>query len=67
MKRRDLERALKAMGYTHVGGSKHDRWVNKSGSYTATVPRHNEVEEVFFSLGGVFKLKERHPAVLGSR
>lgn len=46
MKRRDLERALKAMGYTHVGGSKHDRWVNKSGCYTATVPRHNEVEEV---------------------
>ncbi|MBI5814638.1 MAG: type II toxin-antitoxin system HicA family toxin [Nitrospinae bacterium] len=45
MKRRDLERALKAMGYTHIGGSKHERWVNKSGSYTAAVPRHKEIEE----------------------
>lgn len=38
------------MGYVMLTGVKrggsHDKWVNKSGSYSVTVPRHNEVNEL---------------------
>lgn len=34
------------MGYSHAGGAKHDKWVNKSGSCAVTVPRHGEINEI---------------------
>lgn len=50
MKRREIERRLREMGYIMLTGAKrggsHDKWVNKSGSYSVTVPRHSEVNEI---------------------
>jgi predicted RNA binding protein YcfA (HicA-like mRNA interferase family) len=50
MKRREIERRLREMGYVMLAGMKrggsHDKWANKSGSYSVTVPRHNEVNEL---------------------
>lgn len=43
MKRRDLERHLRAHGARlDRHGSRHDWWVSQDGR--ATVPRHNEVK-----------------------
>jgi predicted RNA binding protein YcfA (HicA-like mRNA interferase family) len=50
MKRREIERRLREMGYVMLTGVKrggsHDKWVNKSGSCSVTVPSHNEVNEL---------------------
>ncbi|MEM9253639.1 MAG: type II toxin-antitoxin system HicA family toxin [Planctomycetota bacterium] len=45
MKRRDLERHLKAHGceFDHHGG-RHDVWVNLANGRDAAVPRHNEIK-----------------------
>jgi mRNA interferase HicA len=44
MKRRDLERQLKELGwrFSHHGGE-HDRWTN--GKEQESVPRHKEIKE----------------------
>jgi predicted RNA binding protein YcfA (HicA-like mRNA interferase family) len=44
MKRRDLEKQLKELGwwFSHHGGE-HDRWTN--GKEQESVPRHNEIRE----------------------
>jgi predicted RNA binding protein YcfA (HicA-like mRNA interferase family) len=44
MKRRDLEKKLRALGWLLVRhGSRHDVWSN--GERDLVVPRHNEINE----------------------
>ena len=44
MKRRDLERHLRAHGVRKVGeGAKHSKWRSADGLRATTVPRHNEI------------------------
>ena len=49
MKRRDIERRLRDMGYVLLTGIKrggnHDKWRNANGGYTASLPRHSEIGE----------------------
>ena len=46
MKRRELERRLRDMGWTlQRHGGKHDVWVSTDGSFTEYVPRHPEINE----------------------
>lgn len=42
MKRRDLERHLRAHGCREVGGSKHAKWRGPQDQVSA-VPRHKEI------------------------
>lgn len=49
MKKRDLEKALAALGYWRAGGTKHDKWINDQG-WTVMVPRHRELNE-FTAIG----------------
>ena len=44
MKKRDLEKKLKALGGVQTHGSKHDLWV--IGSEKIAVPRHREINEI---------------------
>jgi len=44
VKRRDLERALKDLGWYFLRhGGNHDRWTN--GNETEEIPRHREINE----------------------
>jgi mRNA interferase HicA len=43
MKKKDLDRALKDLGYWKDGGTKHEKWTN--GKHTEMVPRHKEIAE----------------------
>jgi len=46
MKRRDLERRLREMGWTlRRHGGKHDVWISADGAFTEFVPRHPEINE----------------------
>jgi len=46
MKRKELERRLRALGWTlQRHGGKHDVWVGGNGSFTEYVPRHPEINE----------------------
>jgi mRNA interferase HicA len=46
MKRRELERRLRELGWTlQRHGGKHDVWINAEGSFTEYVPRHPEINE----------------------
>ena len=46
MKRRELERRLKKLGWTFQRhGGKHDVWTSSEGSFTEYVPRHAEINE----------------------
>jgi predicted RNA binding protein YcfA (HicA-like mRNA interferase family) len=49
MKRRDLERRLRELGYVLLTGMRrggnHDKWRSANGGYTTAVPRHAEVSE----------------------
>ena len=45
MKKRDVDRLLSQMGYHLVGGGKHEKWENISGSYFVMVPRHKDIDE----------------------
>jgi mRNA interferase HicA len=46
MKRRELERRLKDLGWTFQRhGGKHDVWTSPDGSFTEYVPRHAEINE----------------------
>ena len=45
MKRRDLEKHLKAQGcYLHHAGGNHDVWVNPENGIKQPIPRHNEIK-----------------------
>lgn len=47
MKRRELEKRLRALGWSLVRhGGKHDAWSNADGTKSEYVPRHNEVNEL---------------------
>ena len=46
MKRRDLERRLRDLGWTlQRHGGKHDVWTNADHLFTEYVPRHAEINE----------------------
>jgi mRNA interferase HicA len=46
MKRRDLERRLRKMGWKFQRhGGKHDVWSNAAGTFTEYLPRHTEIAE----------------------
>jgi len=46
MKRRELERRLRDLGWVlQRHGGKHDVWHNSDGSFTEYVPRHTEINE----------------------
>ena len=46
MKRRDLERRLRNLGWKlQRHGGKHDVWCSPDGSFTEYVPRHAEINE----------------------
>jgi len=46
MKRRNLERRLRRLGWTlQRHGGKHDVWTNADGSFAEYVPRHAELHE----------------------
>ena len=46
MKRRELERRLRELGWTlQRHGGKHDVWITAAGLFTEYVPRHPEVNE----------------------
>jgi len=42
VKRRDLERHLRAHGCQPIGGTKHEKWRSPSG-HASVVPRDNEI------------------------
>ena len=47
MKRRELERRLRDLGWVlQRHGGKHDVWNNSDGSVTEYVPRHAEINEM---------------------
>ena len=47
MKRRELEKRLRALGWSLVRhGGKHDVWSNADGTRSEYVPRHSEVNEL---------------------
>jgi len=57
MKRKDLERQLKDLGwYFSRHGGKHDVWTN--GEETEMIPRHNEINE--FLAKKILKTAWRH-------
>jgi len=43
VKKRDLERRLKDLGFWQVEGAKHDKWTD--GVHTEPIPRHAEINE----------------------
>jgi mRNA interferase HicA len=46
MKRRELEKKLKALGWSFLRrGGKHDVWSNRDGTKTDYIPRHTEINE----------------------
>ena len=46
MKRRELERRLRDLGWTlRRHGGKHDVWSNADRSFTEYVPRHVEIND----------------------
>ena len=52
MKKRDLEKKLKELGWWNAGtGAKHDKWTN--GKDAIPVPRHSEINE--FTARGIIK------------
>lgn len=58
MKKRDLERALRDLGWWLIPGTKHDKWTN--GEQVEMVPRHTEINE--YTAKGIIKTAKRFPA-----
>ncbi len=43
MKKKDLEKILAKLGFSYIGGTKHNKWTDCV--HTEMVPRHTEVNE----------------------
>jgi hypothetical protein len=63
VKRRELERHLRANGCREVGGSKHAKWRGPNGEVSA-LPRHKEIGP---GLTRAIRKQLRVPAPEGSR
>lgn len=64
MKKREVERQLKALGWHFLrAGGNHDIWTN--GVEKTQVPRHNEVNE--YTAKGILKDAAKHPGPKGRR
>jgi mRNA interferase HicA len=61
VKRRDLEKKLKQLGWWKIDGSKHDKWTN--GRDCIAVPRHSEINE--FTARGIIREAENYNEVKG--
>lgn len=57
MKKKDLERQLKAWGYRLGHGGAHDYWENDDG-LKIPVPRHSEIVE--WTARAILKTAEKH-------
>lgn len=55
VKKRDLEKRLRELGFWLDGGGKHDKWTD--GIYTIPVPRHREINE--FTAKGILNQAEK--------
>lgn len=55
MKKRDLEKKLRELGFWPDGGTKHDKWTN--GDFVTMVPRHREINEL--TAKGILKDAEK--------
>ena len=59
MKKRDLEKALKSLGWWKSGDAgPHEKWTN--GVITRPLPRHKEINE--FTARGILKVARENPA-----
>jgi len=56
MKKRDLEKRLKKLGFWLDGGGKHDKWTD--GTHSIAVPRHREINK--FTAEGIIEEAERY-------
>jgi mRNA interferase HicA len=56
MKKVDLEKKLRSMGWQQAGGGKHDKWTN--GRHSIAVPRHREINE--HTARGIIRQAERY-------
>jgi hypothetical protein len=56
VKRRDLERQLKDLGWWEISGAKHGKWTN--GTQVTMVPRHSEVVE--WTARGIIKFAKQN-------
>jgi len=57
VKRRDLERQLKDLGWWEIPSAKHGKWTN--GSKVTMVPRHKEINE--WTAKGILKFASQNP------
>ena len=58
MKKRDLEKVLRALGWHFLrDGGNHEIWTN--GAETEPIPRHNEINEM--TAKGILKRVRRYP------
>lgn len=51
MKKRQLEKELKQLGWWQIHGTKHDKWTN--GTFSVAVPRLAEINE--YTARGIIK------------
>jgi predicted RNA binding protein YcfA (HicA-like mRNA interferase family) len=58
VKKRDLEKQLKALGWWQIEGTKHDKWTN--GEVVTMVPRHTEINE--YTAKGILKTAKQNPS-----
>lgn len=47
VKKREVDKWLKARGFKNVGGAKHDKYVHPDGRFTE-IPRHGDVKDFLF-------------------
>ena len=47
VKKREVDKWLKARGFQNVGGAKHDKYVHPDGRFTE-IPRHGDVKDFLF-------------------
>jgi mRNA interferase HicA len=56
MKKKDLEKELRNLGFWQTEGGKHDKWTN--GVEAIPVPRHKEINE--FTAKGIIKSAKKY-------
>ena len=58
MKRKDIDRKLKELGWYQVKGKKHDKFKHERTSHSIHVPRSKEVDE--FTAKSILRDAENH-------
>jgi hypothetical protein len=57
VKKRDLEKQLRQLGWWEIDGTKHGKWTN--GTQVTMVPRHSEIVE--WTARGILKFAVQYP------